>query len=422
MRKVSLSRRRFLQTGLAASAAFSVFPLSQTFGATSYQSKLPVKVLTQGPKHHWFGYYDKLQFDPSGRYLLSMQVDFEHRSPKPDDEIQLGVIDLQKDNQWTRLGSTTAWGWQQGCMLQWIPNSQSKVIWNVRNEEGYAARILDRATGKTLEVERPIYAVSPDGKSAVGADFRRINDVRPGYGYVGHPDPYADANAPEQTGIFHIDLTTGKSKLILSLAEIRQTGKVPWDGDDVKHYVNHLLVNPDGTRFEFLHRCRFPSGGRKTRMLTANLDGTDVRVLDDNGLTSHFIWKDPQHLLAWSNQPSHGKAFYLFRDAAEPTVEVVGPEVMTRDGHCTYLPNRDWIVNDTYPDAQRYQTVYLYHVPTGKRIDVARFHSPKEYKGEWRCDTHPRHSPDGKSLVVDAPFEGQGRQLHLVDISSIVDA
>ena len=39
-----------------------------------------VRAITRGPKFHWFGYYDKLQFDPSMRYVLSNEVDFEHRS------------------------------------------------------------------------------------------------------------------------------------------------------------------------------------------------------------------------------------------------------------------------------------------------------------------------------------------------------
>jgi len=41
----------------------------------------PHRYITSGPRHHWFGYYDKLQFDPTGRYVLGMQVPFEHRSP-----------------------------------------------------------------------------------------------------------------------------------------------------------------------------------------------------------------------------------------------------------------------------------------------------------------------------------------------------
>lgn len=50
----------------------------------------PIRAITRGPKYHWFGYYDKLQFDPSSRYVLGMEVDFEHRSPRPDDVIRLG--------------------------------------------------------------------------------------------------------------------------------------------------------------------------------------------------------------------------------------------------------------------------------------------------------------------------------------------
>ena len=42
---------------------------------------VPTRVITQGPKHHWFGYYDKLEFDPTGRYVLAAEVDFEGRSP-----------------------------------------------------------------------------------------------------------------------------------------------------------------------------------------------------------------------------------------------------------------------------------------------------------------------------------------------------
>ena len=47
----------------------------------------PVRAITRGPKFHWFGYYDKLQFDPAGRHVLANQVDFEHRSPRAEDVI-----------------------------------------------------------------------------------------------------------------------------------------------------------------------------------------------------------------------------------------------------------------------------------------------------------------------------------------------
>ncbi len=48
----------------------------------------PCRAITHGPKFHWFGYYDKKQFDPTGRYVLGMEVGFTGRSPQPDDVIK----------------------------------------------------------------------------------------------------------------------------------------------------------------------------------------------------------------------------------------------------------------------------------------------------------------------------------------------
>ena len=31
----------------------------------------PARTITHGPSHHWFGYYDKLEFDPSKRRVSS---------------------------------------------------------------------------------------------------------------------------------------------------------------------------------------------------------------------------------------------------------------------------------------------------------------------------------------------------------------
>ena len=144
---------------------------------------MSMRPITSGPKHHWFGYYDKLQFDPSNRYVLGMEVDFEHRSPTPGDVIRVGMIDLADGDRWIELGDTRAWCWQQGCMLQWIPGSDSEVIWNDREDDRFVCHVLDIHTGKKRTLGYPVYTLSPDGRTAIGADFRRINHMRPGYGY-----------------------------------------------------------------------------------------------------------------------------------------------------------------------------------------------------------------------------------------------
>jgi hypothetical protein len=422
MDDIELTRRQFIR-GTAIGSLILPGLVGSVLGDSSKSASSslpPVKAITHGPKFHWFGYYDKLQFDPTGRHALGMEVDFEHRSPKADDVIKIGMVDLKDGDRRTQLGQTSAWCWQQGCMLQWRPGSKDEIIWNDRGDGRFVCHLLNVITGNKRTLPYPIYTISPDGRTAAAPDFRRIQDMRPGYGYAGLPDPYKNAAAPKDSGIFRIDLETGRRELIISLADIAKFGQIPGNPKDAKHYFNHLLFNTDGSRFIFLHRWRATGlGSFGTRMLTANSDGTDIHIVDPYGKTSHFIWRDPKHILAWSWHPSHGDAFYLYEDGTD-RVEVVGRGVMTRNGHCTYLPGNKWILNDTYPDGQRNQNVYLYNVASGKTVPLGHFYLPPEYKGEWRCDTHPRFSPDGRSVVIDSAHAGNGRQMYLIDISSIV--
>ncbi len=414
--KNSLNRREFLS--LAALAAST----PALAGAWQASSNLPpVRAITRGPKFHWFGYYDKLQFDATSRYVLGMQVDFEHRSPRAADVIKLGMVDLEDGDKWTELGETRAWNWQQGCMLQWLPGSRDEIIWNDRDGDKFVSHVLNVKTGKRRTLPAPIYSVSPDGQWAVYPDFRRLNDTRPGYGYVGVPDPNKQVLAPKDAGIWRLNTRTGERKLLISFADAAAIPNPHNDSTNAKHWFNHLLFSPDGARFIFLHRWRGAKEklGFATQLFTTNIDGTDKYVLDPYGKTSHFIWRDPQHIAAWAWHPSHGEKFYLYKDRTDK-VEVIAPDVMTVNGHNTYLPGNKWILNDTYPDKERKQNPYLYNLQTGKRHPLGHFYSPPEYTGEWRCDTHPRFSPDGKKVVIDSPHGGNGRQMYLIDISQIV--
>lgn len=401
------------------------------------ENNLPVRALTKGPKYHWFGYYDKLQFDPTNRYLLGMQVDFEMRSPTQNDVIKMGFIDLQNNDKWTEIGESRSWGWQQGCMLQWIPGSKSKVIWNEREGDKFISIIKDIFSGEEIRTKQAIYALSPDGEHAVGTDFSRIQNYRKGYGYPGGVDKYKTQNAPENSGIYSINLKTGESKLLLSYHEI---SKIPNAGEDISekwHYFNHLLVSTNGERFIFLNRWRetpIPDeilnnpteynkirGRYTTRMFTAGMDGNDVYLLDPSGKTSHFIWKDAGHVTAWTRPIGKSDGFWEFKDQTTE-IKQIGKGIMTVNGHNTFLPGtqNEWILNDTYPQGEkREQIPYLYHEKTRQRIDLGRFHEPAEYNGEWRCDTHPRSSNNGKLICIDSTHGGNGRQMYLIDISSL---
>jgi len=306
-------------------------------------------------------------------------------------------------------------------MLQWLPGSRNEVIYNDRQGDRFVSWIRDvslQRMPRTRMLPAPIYAVSPDARWAIHPDFRRLHDTRPGYGYAGIADPNRDVAAPDNAGIWRLDLSSGKHDLMIPFSQV---AAIPNPNDDMtgaKHWFNHLLVAPDGKRFVFLHRWQKPTDRTfTTRMITANPDGTDLYVVDPYGQTSHFIWRDPTHILAWARHPSDGDRFYLYQDRSAK-VEVIGRDVMTVNGHCTYLPNKRWILNDTYPDRERNQNPYLFNTETAKRYPLGHFNLPKEYGGEFRCDTHPRFSPDGKKVTIDSAHEG-GRQIYLIDISGI---
>jgi hypothetical protein len=419
-----MNRRHFFRS--ASGSLLTLTPAAHLLGsATDTPPAFPaVRQITHKPGYHWFAYYDKLQFSPDDRYVLSHQVNFEHRSPTPDDVIQIGMIDLHDGDQWTELGTSRAWNWQQGCMLQWVPNTESTIMWNDREEGRFVCHLLDVKTGQKRTLPRAIYALSPDGKWGISTDFRRLNDTRPGYGYTGIADPNKDVLAPADSGLWRVHLETGEEQLIFSMAQaaaIPYTGAPEGFSKNAKHWFNHLLFSPDGSRFIFLHRWK-GEGDKSfvTRLFTINADGSDPYILDPLGRTSHFVWKDPSHVFAWAFHPSHGERFYLFKDKT-PEVEVVGKDKMPKNGHNTYVPNTndEWVLNDTYPDEKRLQNPYLYHVPTDRRVPLGHFYSPAFYTGEWRCDTHPRSSRSGKLVCIDSPHSS-GRQLYLIDVSQII--
>ena len=427
-KRQSRHRRRFLQQASLSGAGVSLLPLLSLEDRNlpisevlNLSGKLPVQQLTTGPQQHWFGYYDKQQISANSRYALGNQVDLFFRSPTPQDSLQVELIDLENSNQWTKLGQSSAWGWQQGCMLQWLPGSSEEVIWNARRddarlEDQFVSIIHNIKTGQRRILPKPIYTLSPDRQTGFGIDFARLQFFRPGYGYATRSgwteDTSVPEKAPEDTGIYRLDLQTGENELILSYADLSKLERPLGSTADNYHWINHLLVNPSGQRMIFLNRSRpyptpeeYREGTGKnlqgddlyvTRAITVDTDGSELYALNDSGQFSHFIWKGDDALCAWAEpEDKQEKAFYLFQDQSKQ-YQVVGQEAMRVNGHNTYVPNTDyeWILNDTYPQGEeRMQELYLYHVPSKRKVILGRFHEPEKFSGEWRCDLHPRCNP-----------------------------
>jgi Tol biopolymer transport system component len=268
----------------------------------------------------------------------------------------------------------------------------------------------------------PVYALSPDGRTAVGLDFLRTGRLRRGYGYAGD-DPTAGQTAPETSGIYRLDLATEQVEPLFSLAQIAAVASPNYDGQAVENWVNHLLFSPDGSRFVFLHRWVLGNtAGPATRMFTAAPDGSDLRIMTDAGM-SHFIWRDAGHIHGWARLTRDGPwAHYLFEEATGRAERLGNPARLTANGHMTYLPGGRWILNDFdlgRAAGKRRIELYLYDVAAERRVALAEVAHGASFAADRRCDLHPRSSRDGRLACFDSAHEG-ARQMYLADVGPIV--
>lgn len=120
------------------------------------------------------------------------------------------MIDLHDHDRWIELGESTAWR---------LPGSKSEVIFNDREDDRFVSYILDVKTGKRRTLPAPIYALSPDARWTMAPDFRRLHDLRPGYGYAGIADPNKDKDVADDAGIWRLDLWPGKHELLFTFAD-----------------------------------------------------------------------------------------------------------------------------------------------------------------------------------------------------------
>jgi len=414
---MTTTRREWMQLS-ASSLLFAPLAQAQLPGTKPDRIKLPARAVTSGPKHHWFGYYDKCPWDSTGRYLIAQENSYADHQPAAQDAITLGMVDLKDKDKWIPLAQTRAWSWQQGTMLQWLGSAPDKeVIFNSLENKEPCAIIQNVHTGKSRTLPMPIYAIDPKGIAAVTLDFARLHRLRPGYGYASYPEKYEKDAAPKELGIWHMMLTDAKPKLIVSLKRLAE-----FEPDerfrDAHHWVNHLQFNTDGSRFVFLHRWKVGNGKWFTRIFTAKPDGSDLKLHLDTGMVSHFDWKDERFILAWVKTPKDGNRFVLI-DTTNNALELIGKGVLTQDGHCSYSPDRKWILNDTYPDKDRLQWLMLFDPKTNRRFDLNQFHSPKQFTGPTRCDLHPRWNRDGTQVCFDGCHDAQ-RQVYVVDVKDVV--
>lgn len=407
---------------------FAKFPKTRRFFKKIYQfgmyaisrDKIRVegnlKRISPDDNEYFYGYYDKSPWDITDRYMIALRVNKANRVPDSTEIAKVVVFDTQNNNTKIEIGTTYCWNTQQGCMAQWLgPDFKSKIIYNDYRNSKYVSVIYDFENKKEIKVlEKPIYDVSKDGRFALTLDFSRLHRLRKGYGYANIEEGTKNEKCPDKTCIWKIDIKTGKIQDIIKYSDLKNFETRP-EMNDAEHKINHIMISPNGKRFMVLHRW-FKNNEKFTRLVTMNIDGTDMYNLSDDNFASHCCWKNDEEILSFLNKNKNGKHYYLMKDKTKE-YKMLWPELNT-DGHCTYSPDGKYVITDTYPNNKRIASVYLCTEEDNKSRRIARVFSPFKYDNDCRCDLHPRWNHNSNMICIDSVHDGK-KELYTFDIPKI---
>lgn len=366
------------------------------------------KIALEG-KESFFGYYDKSPDNGNG-IVIFHSIDGE-TSKKVDNSqsVDICIYDLERGFIVDKL-SSNAYNWQQGTRLHWL--TPQKFIYNDYDSksDNYISKVYDIQTKAIVREFECAVQDSYKDEYFLSLNYKRLAIMRPDYGYFSHFEN-SDLKETYNDGVWKVDMATGKSKLIISIADVCKFEFM--DMPEYTHKLNHFMISPKGDQFIFLHRY-LEQGVRKDRLLLASSEGKFKKVISEGPMVSHMNWLDNNNLIGYL--AIEGKIGYFKIDVLEGKyIQLEGDFSTLGDGHPSVDPKNNHIfISDSYPDKSRMQTLWSYNIPLKKYSIIGQYYHPLKYDLETRCDLHPRFSVDGNYIFFDSLYSGK-RALHYVD-------
>lgn len=274
-------------------------------------------------------------------------------------------------------------------------------------------------TGEKKYTDRATACVSPNGKWGLGINFGRIFAFRPGYGYAGFTDEYADVNAPAEDGVFLVDMESGHSRQIVSYDKL---APIAGFTSKQKILINHITFNTTSDRFLMLVRNfgTSESPGWSTSLVISDLDG-NCRAVLKNTYFSHYLWLSDKELLAHCTVEGDRKSMYVINVDTGTWVEYDMPYfhgTYNPDIHCNMAPNGRYIIGDGY-DIDGYRYLMAYSIQTGKERELLRVKSVTPHGiADIRTDLHARFVWGGRYITFDTTQNGR-RDVIQIDLSGL---
>jgi hypothetical protein len=411
-----------------------------------------VEVIFESPeeKSFFFGYYNYSPMNIDGNKLLAHKANFEGRMPNASDKVEIGYFDLENNNKWNVLSQSKAFNWQQGSMLQWLgPDFNSQIIFNDVESGRFVSRIVNVATKEIKTIPHAVYGIMPDGKFSISLNFERCYWTR-AYSYAPIVDESWNKRIPEEDGIVKINLKTGQKETIIKINDFLKLQGIEDDGT-TSHWFEHIMLNPDATRFAFHYRY-----GNKdaylTRSYTADINGKNIwkHPAQEDARFSHLGWKDNNHYVLFSNHKTKatkwigsnkksftkrflrwsyrrtlkpffkgeslnkvvGNSHYALTRDGDKVIEKINFDMLSRDGHPSFTSDGRFMLTDTYQDEGNFRHLLLCDIEKKICEELGSFFSTYNNCG-WRADLHPRFSRDEKFVIIDSTHNGYHQMMLL---------
>jgi len=392
--------------------------------ASAQSLKLKIEQITSGSKHHFFGYIGQCQTIPwnaTDRYILGMEIEHIDRLPRPEEAATIILVDTQNDNRIIRLDKTHAWNPQQGTMFYWNPlAAETQFFFNDR----------DVTTGKVFTVlydiekrsrireyrddQAPIGngGVAQKGGAFLGINYGRLARLRLVTGYPGSLDWSRSENAPDNDGIFVVDVKTGTRRLLVSYRQLADKLKSRYpDIEEIPLFINHTLWNRTGDRVYFFARGNWgTSKGKKINVpCSVHADGTELTVHKTH-IGGHPEWAEGHLLIG-----RQGKSQVFYDVDTRKVVGKLGTPNIFPDpeGDISLSPDAKWFVNG-YKRKNENRFV-VYRLSDGlhgrsKGIDKG------SYSGDIRIDPAPRWNRANNAILVPGLAANKTRQMFIIRI------
>mmetsp|Transcript_2730 Transcript_2730/g.7626 ORF Transcript_2730/g.7626 Transcript_2730/m.7626 type:complete len:1120 (-) Transcript_2730:96-3455(-) len=357
-----------------------------------WQLAYPIRRITHPPGFHYFGYFDKSPWSPDQTKILGGRVAV-YDSDNPIDAIMEVGYTVVATGEWRTVARTTAFHYQQGCMLQWLGNSNDLIVFNARTSpkaDTFCAHIVNIHTGHIRTLPRPVYALSEDGKWATSLNLGRLHTYRLGYGYVVSQeaqDAYKEARAPSDDGLHVMNVETGDAELILSINSVLEQVQPGWRlggthdpytglpyamgkpnvqateeirvnyenaTSNCRAWINHANIDRSGELITFLFRMVCTDGriqlhgGHNTQQFTIERTGKELwRIPFVFG--SHHDFGSKGQLLICDNYKGGTVTASHIKNKNGGYNRTISTQMPRDFGHCSYGPgDSGWIMSDTY--------------------------------------------------------------------------